>query len=51
LFEKVLTSSKRIAFSSDNDICNGLVQWTSVVMVSVLLLTSYISGFLFVWVN
>jgi len=47
----VLTSSKRIAFSIDNDICNGLVQWTSVVMVSVLLLASYVSGFLFASVN
>jgi len=51
LFEMVLTSSKRINFSLDNDICNGLVQWTSVVMVSVLLLARYVSGFLFVWVN
>jgi len=50
LFEMVLTSSKCITFSLDNDICNGLVQWTSVVMVSVLLLASYVSGFLFVWV-
>jgi len=32
-------------------ICNGLVQWTSVVMISVLLLASYVSCFLFVWVN
>ena len=47
-----LTSSKRITFSLvDNDICNRLVQWTSVVMVSVLLLASYVSGFLFVWVS
>jgi len=50
LFEMVLTSSKRITLSLDNDICNGLVQRTSVVMVSVLPLTSYVSGF-FVWVN
>jgi len=28
-----MTSSKRMAFSLDNDICNGLVQWTSVFMV------------------
>jgi len=47
-----LTSSKRITFSLvDNDICNGLVQWTSVVMVSVLLLARYVSGYLLVWVN
>ena len=51
MFEMVLTSSNSIAFSIDNDICNGLVQWTSVVMVSVLLLASYVSGFLFVSVN
>jgi len=24
-----MTSSKRITFSLDKDICNGLVQWTS----------------------
>jgi len=48
LFEKILTSSKRIAFSIENDICNGVVQWTGVVMVSLLLLSSYASGFLFV---
>jgi len=47
----VLTSSKRITFPLDNDICNGLVQWTSVVMVSMLLLASYVTGFLFVGVN
>jgi len=52
LFTMALTSSKRITFSLvDNDICNRLVQWTSVVMVSVLLLASYVSGFLFVWVS
>jgi len=51
LLEIVLTTSKRITFSLDNDICNGLVQWMNVVMVSVLLLASYVSGFLFVWVN
>jgi len=33
-------------FSLDNDICNGLVQWTSVVMVS--MLASYIMACLFV---
>ena len=33
----------------DNDICNGLVQLTSVVMVSVL--ASYVSSFLFVCVT
>jgi len=44
-----MTSSKRMTFSLDNDICNGLVQWTSVVVVSVL--ASYVSGFLFVRVN
>jgi len=38
-----------LLFSLDNDICSGLVQWTSVVMVSVL--ASYITGFLFVCVN
>jgi len=47
----VLASSKRIIFSNDNNSCNDLVQWMSVVMVSVLPLASYISGFLFVWVN
>jgi len=44
-----MTSSKRMTFSLDNDICNGLVQWTSVVTVS--MLASYVSGFLFVCVN
>jgi len=44
-----MTSSKRMTFSLDNDICSGLVQRTSVVMVS--MLASYISGFLFVCVN
>jgi len=28
-----MTSSKRMTFSLDNNIRNGLVQWTSVVMV------------------
>jgi len=51
LFEIVLPSSKHIAFSIDDDIYNGLVQWTSVVMVSVLFLASCVSGFLFVWMN
>jgi len=32
LFEMVLASSKRITFSLDNNICNGFVQWTSVVI-------------------
>jgi len=45
----VLTSSKHITFTLFNDVCNGLVQWMSVVMDSVL--ASYVSGFLFVWVN
>jgi len=44
-----MTSSKRRTISLDNDICNGLVQWTSVVMVSVL--ASYVSDFLFVGIN
>jgi len=44
-----MTISNRMTFSLDNDICNGLVQWTSVVMVS--MLASYGSGFLFVCVN
>jgi len=44
-----MTSSKRMTFSLDNDICNGLVQWTSAVMVSVM--ANYVSGFLFVCVN
>jgi len=35
--------------SLDNDICDGLAKWTSVVMVSVL--ASYVSGFLFVCIN
>jgi len=42
LFEMFLTSSKHMTFSLDNDVCNGLVQWTSVVMVSVL--ASYVSS-------
>ena len=49
LFEMVLTSTEHMTVSLDNDICNGLVQCTSVVMVS--LLASYVSGFLFVCVN
>jgi len=36
-------------FSLDNDICNSLAQWMSVVMVSVL--ANYVSGFLFVCTN
>jgi len=44
-----MTSSKRLAFSLDNDICNGLVQWWNDVMVSVLV--SYVSGFMFVRMN
>jgi len=45
-----MTSSKRMTFFSiDNDICDGLVQRTSVVMVSVW--ASYIYGFLFVCTN
>jgi len=44
-----MTSSKHMTFSLDNDICNGLVQRTSVAMVSVL--ARYISGFWFVCVN
>jgi len=31
-----MTSSKRMTFSLDDDFRNGLVQWTNVVMVSVL---------------
>jgi len=31
-----MASSKRMTFSLDNNICNDLVQWTSVVMVLVL---------------
>ena len=50
LFEMVLTSSKLMT-SFDKDICNGFVQWTSVVMISVLPLASYVSVFLLVWVN
>jgi len=43
-----MTSSKRMIFSLDNNIGNGLVQWTSVVMVS--MLASYvIASCLFVW--
>ena len=49
LFEMVLTNSERMTFSFDKDIYNGLVGWTSVVMV--LVLTSYVSGFSFVCVN
>jgi len=44
-----MTNSERMTFSLDNDICNGSVKWTSVVMVSVL--ANYVSGFLFVCVN
>jgi len=44
-----MTSSKRMPFSLENNICNGFVQWTSVVVVAVL--ASYISGFLFVCIN
>jgi len=44
-----MTSSKPMSVSHDDYICNGLVQWTSVVMVSVL--ASYISGFLFACIN
>jgi len=44
-----MASSKLMTFSLYNDICNGLVQRTSVVMVSVL--ATYDSGFSFVWVN
>jgi len=43
-----MTSSKRMTFSLDNDICNGLVQWTGVVMVS--MLASYVSG-IFVYLH
>jgi len=50
LFEMVLTSSKLMT-SLDKDICNGFVQWTSVVMISVLPLASHVSVFLLVWVN
>jgi len=38
-----------MAFSLDNDICKGLVQWMSDVMVSILV--SYVSGFMFFCVN
>jgi len=41
-----MSCSKHMIFSLDNDICNGLVQWTSVVMVS--MLASYIMACLFV---
>jgi len=44
-----MASSKRMTFSLGSDICNGLVQWASVVILS--LLASYDSGFLFVCVN
>jgi len=44
-----MTSSKRMIFPLDNDICTGLIQWTSVVMVSVL--ATYVCDFLFVCVN
>jgi len=44
-----MTSSKYMAFSLDNDIYSGLVQWTSDVMVSLLVI--YVSGFMFVCVN
>jgi len=44
-----MTSSKRMIFSLDNDIYNGLAQSTSVVMVSAL--ASYIWCFLFVCIN
>jgi len=44
-----MTSSKRMTFSLDNNICNGLVEWTNVVMAAIL--ASYVSGFLFVCVN
>jgi len=44
-----MTSSKHMTFSIDSDIYNGLVQWTSVVMVW--MLASYVSGFLFVRIN
>jgi len=38
-----MTSSERMTFSLDNDICNGLVQWTSVVMVwQATLMASYL---------
>jgi len=46
----VLTSSNRITFSLDNDICKGSVQSTSVVMVSLLPLASYVvASCLFGW--
>jgi len=38
-----------MAFLLDNDICNGLVQWMSDVMVS--MLVSYVSGFKLVCMN
>jgi len=38
-----------MTFSLDNNIYDGLIQWTSVVMV--LVLASYVSGFLFVCVT
>jgi len=39
-----MTSSERMTFSLDNNICNDLVQWTSVIMVSVL--ASYVKWLL-----
>jgi len=49
LFEMVLTGSKRMTFSLDDNICKGLAQWASVVIAS--LLASYFSAFLFICVN